>query len=75
MSEVRTVNKFIPYEKLPKRRQREIDREKRGSWGAISPVTRKPAKSTAYDRTKENRRWKTDNGHGDGFLRFGTCRL
>lgn len=59
--------RFISYEKLPKRKQRELDREKRGSWGTISPVTRRPEKSTAYDRTKENRRWKTDNGHGDGF--------
>lgn len=69
------MTKFISYEKLPKRKQREIDREKRGNWGAISPVTRRSEKSTAYSRVKEKRRWKTENGHSGVFLRFGAFRL
>jgi hypothetical protein len=54
------VKRFVPYEKLSKKRQREIDREKRGAWGAINPVTRRPERPDAYDRQKENRRWKMD---------------
>ena len=44
---------FIPYGKLSKKRQREIDREKRGTWGAINPVTKRPERSDAYKRHGE----------------------
>ena len=69
------MRQFIPYEKLPKKKQREIDRQKRGAWGAINPVMQRPERSDAYDRQKENRRWKADarlqeRTSGGGFL-FG----
>lgn len=32
--------KFIPYEKLSKKKQRELDAVKRGSWGSTNPATR-----------------------------------
>lgn len=51
------MQRFIPYEKLSKRRQRELDRKKRGSWGEISPVTRKPENPKAYNR-RNARSWK-----------------
>ena len=41
---------FIPYVKSSKKRQREIDREKRGGWGAINPVTKRPERSDVYKR-------------------------
>mgnify|MGYP001417778785 CR=1 FL=1 len=44
---------FIPYVKSSKKRQREIDREKRGTWGAINPVTKRPERSDAYKRHGE----------------------
>ena len=44
--------KFIPYEKLSKKKKKEADRARRGSWGALSPVTRRPANPRAYKRTK-----------------------
>ena len=44
------MEKFIPYEKLSKKRKRELDLKKRGSWGGLNPVTRKPRNPTAYDR-------------------------
>ena len=46
---------FVPYGKLSKREQRKVDRMKRGSWGAISPVTRKPMHSRAYSRAAQKR--------------------
>ena len=45
------MNKFIPYEKLSKKKKRELDAKKRGVWH-INPVTRKPANSKAYNRRK-----------------------
>lgn len=53
------MEKYIPYEKLSKKKQREINARKRGSWGGIDPVTRKPKNSKAYDRSKA-RQWKKD---------------
>lgn len=45
--------RYIPYRKLTKKRQCEIDREKRGNWGAINPVTKHPERSDAYKRYEE----------------------
>ena len=53
------MEKYIPYEKLSKKEQRKIDAQRRGSWGSLSPVTRKPANSKAYNRNK-SRNWKRD---------------
>ena len=49
------MQKHIPYEKLSKRRRRELDRQKRGSWGAISPVTRRPPNPKAYNRSQSRK--------------------
>ncbi len=53
------MDKFIPYEKLSKKEKRKIDAAKRTTWGSISPVTRKPKNSRAYDR-KKTQGWKKD---------------
>lgn len=53
------MEKHIPYEKMSKRRQRELNAKKRGSWGGVNPVTRKPKLSKAYDRSKAGQ-WKKD---------------
>ena len=44
--------KFIPYDKLSKKKKRELDRRKRGSWGGMSPVTRRAENPKAYKRKK-----------------------
>lgn len=44
--------KFVPYEKLSKKKKREHDIRKRGDWGALSPVTRRPDNPKAYRRKK-----------------------
>ena len=55
------MEKFIPYEKLSKKKQRELDASRRRVW-TISPVTRKPADSRAYNRKKaQNRRWDLED--------------
>ena len=53
------MEKFIPYEKLSKKEKRKLDSARRGTWGQINPVTRKPQSSKAYNRSK-TRNWKRD---------------
>lgn len=50
------MEKLIPYEKLSKKKQRELDRLKRNTWGELNPVTRKPENPKAYNRRKA-RNW------------------
>ncbi|WP_411677117.1 hypothetical protein [Caproicibacter sp.] len=52
------MEKFIPYEKLSKKKRRELAIARRGSWGALNPVTRKPENPKAYNRKK----------HGNGVM-------
>ena len=55
------MEKFVPYGKLSKKKRRELDMMKRGSWGGLNPVTRKPKNPRAYDRRKAQS-WKKDSG-------------
>ena len=43
--------KFIPYQKLSKKKKREQDLKRRKTW-AVSPVTRKTKNKKAYSRKK-----------------------
>jgi len=52
--------KFIPYEKLSKKKKRELDRKRRNTWGSLNPVTRNTANPKAYDRRKA-RKWDQDD--------------
>ena len=45
------MEKFIPYEKLSKKKKRELDLKRRQTW-AMSPVTRKARNKKAYSRKK-----------------------
>ena len=55
------MEKFIPYGKLSKKKKRELDAARRTVW-TISPVTRKPDISKAYNRKKaQNRRYEPDS--------------
>ena len=62
------MEKFIPYEKLSKEKQRELNAMKRGTWGSFNPVTRKPANPKAYNR-RTAQRWKDDSS----FVPFLVC--
>ena len=44
--------KFIPYDKLSKKKKRELDLARRSSWGSLSPVTRVEKNRRAYKREK-----------------------
>ena len=72
------MEKFIPYEKLSKKEKRALDARKRGTWGGLNPVTRKPANPRAYDRNKA-KRWKDDDAPSSPCLFFAPgfriCRV
>lgn len=55
------MDKYIPYEKLSKKKKREQDQRHRSTWGPLNPVTRKPADPKAYNRRKA-RKWSDDSG-------------
>lgn len=54
------MEKFIPYEKLSKKKQRKLAAKRRGSWGALNPVTRKSENPKAYNR-KKARKWSDES--------------
>ena len=54
------MEKFVPFEKLSKKEQRKRNQERRGAWGALSPVTRRGANPKAYNRKKAQRSDPTD---------------
>ena len=53
------MEKFIPYEKLSKKKKRELDAQRRGSWHGVNPVTRKSENPKAYNRRKAQD-WKRE---------------
>ena len=56
------MEKFVPYEKLSKKEKRKIDAARRAGWGSLSPVTRSPRNSRAYDRRKARNLEMPDSG-------------
>ena len=54
------MDKFIPYNKLSKKKQRELNSKQRRTWGALNPVTRNTANPKAYNRQKA-RKWNSDD--------------
>ena len=56
--------KFIPLEKQSKQKQREFHANKRGDWGGINPVTRKPPNPKAYDRKKTEKQHRYESPLG-----------
>ena len=51
------MEKFTPYEKLSKKKKRELDLTKRRDWGGMKPVTRRSANPKAYNRKKARNTW------------------
>ena len=50
------MEKFIPFEKLSKKKQRELNAIRRKDWNGINPVTRKSENPKAYNRRKAQNR-------------------
>ena len=46
------MEKFVPFAKQQKKLQRAEYVKRRGTWGSVNPVTRKPANPKAYNRAK-----------------------
>jgi len=63
------MDRFIPFEKLSKKKQREISAKQRGSWGSFHPVTRKPQNPNAYNR-KKARKWSDESPMTVPFIFF-----
>ena len=53
------MENFIPFEKLSKKEQRRLNNAKRGTWGGISPVTRRSDNPKASNR-KRMQDWKKE---------------
>ena len=62
------MEKFVPFEKLSKKKRRELNAKRRGVW-PISPITRKPENPKAYNRKKAQRR-ETDDSRSVRFFCF-----
>ena len=46
---------MVEYAKMSKKAERAHDLRKRGSWGGLNPVTRKPTNPRAYNRAAQKR--------------------
>lgn len=66
------MEKFIPYEKLSKKKKREQNNKKRGNWGALIPITRKIENAKAYKRRKA-RQWSCDDSLTCRFIWYRAC--
>ena len=55
------MEKFVPYEKLSKKKQRELDLKKRRNWNGISPVTKKSENPKAYNRKRHRNDFDFDS--------------
>lgn len=54
------MEKYIPFEKLSKKKKREMNAKQRSTWGCMNPVTRKPNPPKAYNRRKALK-WNDDS--------------
>ena len=59
------MENYIPYEKLSKKKEREMDLKDRNSW-FINPLTRKPDDSKAYNKRKAQK-WRLENPNSASF--------
>lgn len=66
------MEKHIPFEKLSKKQQRELNAKRRNTWGSISPITRKPNPPKAYNRRKALK-WNDDSASAPFLLRGQKC--
>jgi len=58
MNENNKKQPFVPLNKQSKQKQKKYHTQKRGTWGELNPVTRKPPNPKAYIREKAN--YKTE---------------
>lgn len=56
------MKKYVPYDKRSKKSKRALDLERRGSWGELSPITRKTKNLKLYDRNKHRNSQDCESG-------------
>ena len=49
------MEKFVPFEKLSKKKQKELNKAKRNTWGLTDPVTKCSENKKIYNRKKAKR--------------------
>ena len=69
------MEKYIPQDKLSKKKKRELNQARRGSWGGLSPVTRRTENPRAYNRRKAQRREKDELTFVPFLFSESDCRL
>lgn len=46
------MEKFVEYEKLSKKKQKEVNKSKRSTWGNLKPITKVKPSGKIYNRKK-----------------------
>ena len=67
------MKKVTEFDKLSKKKKREIYAKRRGDWQGLNPVTRKSKNGKAYDR-KKARKWDDDSADASFSLYRGRRR-
>jgi hypothetical protein len=65
------MEKYIPLEKRSKKEKLALAKARRATWGALNPVTRRPAHPKAYSRKKSRR----EEEFFDGGICFSVTQL
>ena len=52
------TNKYVSPDKLSKKAKKALNNSRRGSWGTLNPVTRKPENPNAYNRRKAKKEFR-----------------
>lgn len=55
------MKKFIPYEKMSKKQQKEVNNKKRNDWGICKPITKVIESDKKYSRKIKHKRLTFDN--------------
>lgn len=50
------MEKFVPYEKMSKKAQKELNSKKRSDWGLCNPATKQEENKKAYRRHDKHRK-------------------
>lgn len=49
------MKKFVSYEKMSKKQQKELNKKSRNTWGNVNPVSRMYSSKKEYKREKVNK--------------------
>lgn len=56
-----SMEKFVPFEKLSKKKQRELNAIRRKDWNGVNPITRKSENPKAYNRKRHRNDFDFDS--------------